>query len=207
MKTKKLLAGVLSCMMFACAFTACGDKDKDSEKSSGGKKDDYMSYAEDHINKITQKNSGEVFFTAVLPDDVIAAYKDNNKWKDIVANYNDDRNSLLDDSRYENIKVEEVGELSEKQLKDAEKVFLAQIYYYLKTDEFLNNKYNIKRGYEVQESYDVVSNEDDSLIKSMTTRSCILDIDGNNDWKVLSYETDLFDKYVDKYEELKNQSE
>lgn len=180
----KSLALLLSSLMAAVSFTACGDSGDSDGGSSSGPDKIVKKWAEAAISP----NGAEDYFTCSIPDEYIKTLKDEGEWDDMIDTYNDNiADELNDGISYRIDSVKKGDELTEEEIKGAE--------FYLSRN--CDEEITVTEGYWYEVKATRSNDEEDDTQKG-TVAAVKLPEDG---WKVIQRDSEELLYYYDSYSE------
>ncbi len=87
----------------------------------------YKSTTKDYFKSRYSKHGGRDYYSLILPDDAIDELKDDDEWKELVEDYNDDVENRMDDwdKKPKFKKISKAKKMKNSELKKAEQFFYA----------------------------------------------------------------------------------
>lgn len=132
--------------------------------------------ANKYAKALTKKSGGKTVLSLTLPDDAIKDLKDDDEWKDNIEDYNDTRESYLEDTKIKIKSVKKGKKLSNKALKGAEKYWEKQG----------AEDPKAKKGYEFKIKMQL---KNDGEKDTVTQKICVVKFKGEG-WKVIHDDAD-----------------
>ena len=85
----------------------------------------YKGTVKKYFDSRFSKHGGKTYYTLTLPDEGIEELKDNDLWRDLIEDYNDDVEDRMNDwdKKPKFRKISKVKEMKNSEIKDAEKYF------------------------------------------------------------------------------------
>lgn len=85
----------------------------------------YKGTVKKYFNSRTSKHGGKTYYSLTLPNAGIEELKDNDTWRELIEDYNDDMEDRMDDweKKPKFRKISRVKEMKNSEIKDAEKYF------------------------------------------------------------------------------------
>lgn len=179
---KKVFTLIMAAAMVTGAFGGCGKKDKEETADAS------TSIVEDYIEGQTSKSGGKKYYTATLLGDAIKELKDDDEWDDMIEDYNDSMEDMLEDSEIKVKNIDKGDKLSKDELKAAEEYLKNQCDRYDIDDEV-----SVKSGYEYKVKLKYREDKDDDW-ETNTQKLCAVEVKGDG-WKVIGMEA----KYLEEY--------
>ena len=137
--------------------------------------------AKKYAKSITKKGKGKAYYSLTLPDDKIKELKDDEDWKDMIEDYNDDMADDLDDGVKLKLKSVKKGKkLNKKALKGAEKTW----------ESAGADDPEAKKGFEYKIKVQV---NDDGDKDTVTRKVCVVKFKGEG-WKVIETSAESLEK-------------
>ncbi len=143
--------------------------------------------AKKFAKKMSTKKGGKTYYSMTLSDDVIKELKDDDKYEDMIDDYNDTMEELLDNYKVKIKKIEKKDKLSKTELKGAEVLFAQENNDY-SSDKLDADDFDAKKGYEFKVKIQRKDLDDDEK-KSETEYLCVVKFKGEG-WKVLLTDAD-----------------
>ncbi|MGB4092513.1 MAG: hypothetical protein WBK46_11325 [Ruminococcus flavefaciens] len=145
----------------------------------------YKGTVRKYFNSRTSRHGGKMYYTLTLPNAGIEELKDNEMWREIVEDYNDDMEDRMDEWEKKPVfrKISRVKEMKNSEIKDAEKYFYSAA---KACDADIDQEdIEIKKGYTVVYKYKNTEGDNEK------TTVYVVRIKGDG-WKVMSDQATSF---------------
>ncbi|MBR1824750.1 MAG: hypothetical protein IJ779_11050 [Ruminococcus sp.] len=145
----------------------------------------YKSTVKKYFSSRYSKHGGKTYYSLTLPQDCIDELKDDDLWRDLVEDYNDDVENRMDDwdRKPKFRKISKVKDMKNSDLKDAEKYFYsAAVMCGADVDE---EDIQVKKGYAVTYKFKNTEGDNDKT----TVYAVKLKGDG---WKIMGEQSTSF---------------
>lgn len=145
----------------------------------------YKGTVKKYFNSRISKHGGKMYYSLTLPNAGIAELKDNDQWKELVEDYNDDVEDRMDDweKKPKFRKISKAKEMKNSEIKDAEKYFYSAA---VACDADVDQEdIEIKKGYTVIYKYKNTEGDNEK------TTVYVVKIKGEG-WKVMSDQATSF---------------
>lgn len=150
--------------------------------------------AKKFAKSLTKTNGGKNFYSLTLTDDRIKELKDDDEWKDMIEEYNDEIKDARDDDYKLKVKdVKKGKKLNKKALKGAEYIW----------EEKGADDPEAKKGYEFKIK---IQANDDGDKETETMQVSVVKFKGEG-WKVLRYDADDLKEIGEEAEEEEEDEE
>lgn len=145
----------------------------------------------DFAKSMTSKKGAKTYYKVTLLDDAIKEIKDDDDWDDMIEDYNDEMEDMLDEGKIKVKKIEKKDKLSNKECKAAEEYFNEE-----QCEEYDLDDVDVKKGYEYKIKFKYKEDGDDDW-DTESQKVCVVKVKGDG-WKVIMLEADdLVDSYGD----------
>lgn len=145
----------------------------------------YKGTVKKYFNSRTSKHGGKLYYSLTLPNAGIEELKDNDTWRDLIEDYNDDMEDRMDEweKKPKFRKISRVKEMKNSEIKDAEKYFYSAAQ---ACDADIDQEdIEIKKGYTVIYKYKNTEGDNEK------TTVYVVRIKGEG-WKVMSDQATFF---------------
>ena len=145
----------------------------------------YKGTVKKYFNSRTSKHGGKTYYSLTLPNAGIEELKDNDTWRELIEDYNDDMEDRMDDweKKPKFRKISRVKEMKNSEIKDAEKYFYSAAQ---ACDADIDQEdIEIRKGYTVVYKYKNTEGDNEK------TTVYVVRIKGEG-WKVMSDQATFF---------------
>ena len=145
----------------------------------------YKGTVKKYFNSRTSKHGGKAYYSLTLPNAGIEELKDNDTWRELIEDYNDDMEDRMDDweKKPKFRKISRVKEMKNSEIKDAEKYFYSAAQ---ACDADIDQEdIEIRKGYTVVYKYKNTEGDNEK------TTVYVVRIKGEG-WKVMSDQATFF---------------